>query len=498
MGEWDSGASLLRSGSLIPPRTFLNSISMSSSSHLSRVTTLTRVQRMISIRWILPLFVLTPVVSGILLTSWLAFRSGHKAVEDSVDKITTEVASNIAKQVTSYLSKPMLISATLSTEINNGTLDISDVRVLGQNLWSLTQSDLLVNNLYYGNQRGEFVYSSYQDGLARLDFVDTETGFQRIAYDATDGGVIGQELSVSAYDPRVRTWYEEALASREAIWSQVYIAKSRAELTLTRATPIINSAGEVEGVLGIDVYLLELSQFLQDLTVSPNGRAFILETSGDLIAISTDEQPFVGQGQSQLRLPATDSADPLVRATANYLLENVGDLSKMGSQYSFDFDLDGQRQLARIHHVRDMGFEWIIGVTIPQKDYMTKIHANARHTLIIGIGVTIAASLLALGAALYIIRPINKLNQVADDIKHNRFDPHTLDGVSQRFDEFGKLAKVFDDMATVVAGREQGLAEQVKVLKREIDQARVSTKDPQVLEALVQRSQAIRQTYIKR
>ena len=468
------------------------------SSSPSHLTKLTVVQRIVSIRWMLPLFVITPVLSGIVLTSWLAFRSGKDAVEESVGKITTEVASNIAKQVTSYLAKPMLISATISTEINNGSLNTNDVRVLGQSLWHLTQAELLTNNLYYGNQKGEFVYSSYQDGLARLDFVDDATQFQRIAYETDVAGELGQELSVSDYDPRVRTWYKEALASKAAVWSQVYIAKSRAELTLTRATPVINQLGEVEGVLGIDVYLLELSQFLQDLTVSPNGRAFILETSGDLIAISTDEQPFIGQGESQLRLPAIESSDPLVKATATYLIENVGDLSKMGRQYSFDFELNGQRQLARIHHVHEMGVEWIIGVTIPQKDYMTTIHTNTRHTLMIGFGVTVAASLLSLGAAFYIIRPINKLNQAADDIKHNRFNPDMLNGVAQRSDEFGKLAKVFDDMATVVASREQGLAEQVKVLKREIDQVRVSTKDPKKLEALVQRSQDIRQTYLKR
>jgi hypothetical protein len=47
-------------------------------------------------------------------------------------------------------------------------------------------------------------------------------------------------------------------------------------------------------------------------------------------------------------------------------------------------------------------------------------------------------------------------------------------------------------MATVVASREKGLAEQVNVLKLEINQVRASTKDPKVLEDLVQRSKALR------
>ena len=101
------------------------------SSSPSRLTQLTAVQRITSIRWMLPLFVITPVLSGIVLTSWLTFRSGQDAVEESVDKIATEVAANIAKQVTSYLSKPMLVSAAVSAEINHGLLDINDVRGFG-------------------------------------------------------------------------------------------------------------------------------------------------------------------------------------------------------------------------------------------------------------------------------------------------------------------------------------------------------------------------------
>ncbi|NEZ67464.1 HAMP domain-containing protein [Leptolyngbyaceae cyanobacterium CCMR0082] len=455
-------------------------------------------KQLVSIRWSLPLCVVTPLVSGILLTSGLAFRNGQKAVDELVGKISTEVAANIEKQVDSYLTKPSLIASVIETEVASGNLNIQDTRQLGQTLWTFTQSDELTNNLFYGNELGEFVYSERQDDSTRMDFVDKTTNFQRIAYEVDTKANPTTQLTVFDYDPRVRTWYKEAAFNKEPVWSQVYIANSRADLTLTRATPIFDQNGQLQGVFGIDVYLFELSDFLKNLFVSPNGKAFIIEPSGDLIAISANEKPFIVQGDKKLRLAATNSQNELVRETVNHLLENIDDLNQMKKQYSFRFDLDGQTQHAHIYHLKDLGVDWIIGVTIPQDDYMAKIRETAQHTLLIGIGITVIASLLALTAALHIIRPINKLNQAADEIKRNRFNPRTLAHVISRPDEFSKLAKLFNDMATVVMSRQQSLSEQVKLLKTEIDQHGNAGDDRQRLETLLRHAQQVRQAYRNR
>ncbi|MBE9067017.1 HAMP domain-containing protein [Leptolyngbya cf. ectocarpi LEGE 11479] len=464
----------------------------------SIATGLNTTKKLVSIRWSLPLYVVTPLVSGIVLTSWLAFRSSQQAVDELVGKISTEVAANIEKQVVGYLTKPSLISAVIEAEVANGNLNIQDIRQLGQSLWYLTQSDALTNNFYYGNRLGEFVYSEYQDDESRIDFVDKATDFRRITYEADDATTLTRQLKVIDYDPRGRTWYKEAALNKAPIWSQVYIANSRADLTLTRAVPIFNQAGQLEGVFGTDVYLFELSNFLQNLSISPNGKAFIIEPSGDLIAISANEKPFIIRDDSRLRLAATNSQNQLVRETVTHLLKNIDDLSKMGNEYSFEFDLEGEKQLAHIYHLKDLGIDWIIGVTIPQNDYMATIRTTARHTLVIGAGITVAATFIAIAAALHIIRPINKLNQAADEIKRNRFDPSTLARVITRPDEFSKLAELFNDMAIVVMSRQQTLSEQVKLLKTEVGQNGRANCDQQQLETALKQAQQVRQAYRNR
>jgi len=105
-------------------------------------------KRKISIRWTLPICVIAPLLSGILLTNWLSFRNGQAAVEDLVEKISGEVAGNIEKQVSSYLIRPSMVSASLKAEIESGNVDTADVRSLGQTLWHFTQVNLFNNNIF--------------------------------------------------------------------------------------------------------------------------------------------------------------------------------------------------------------------------------------------------------------------------------------------------------------------------------------------------------------
>jgi hypothetical protein len=448
-------------------------------------------RQLITIRWALPFCVIFPLISGISLTSWLAFQSGQTAVEELVGKIGKEVAANIEKQVTGYLFQPSLVSAVVSAEVTSGNINVKNTAELSQNLWQLTRSGLLSQNIYYGNQLGEFVYSSYQDGKSRLDLRDQSTYFLRTPYYTDELGNISQGLPESAYnkaeyreyDPRDRDWYKNAIAQKTVVWSGVYKAKSNNQLTLTRSTPILNSDGQIEGVFGIDIYLFELSDFLKKLSVSPHGQAFIIETSGNLIAASN---------QYEAGITAVDSADPLIQATASGLLKTFGSFKKIERQESFSFKKEGEKQLAYVYRFQEPGIDWLIGVTIPQSDYMETINASACRTLIIGFAITGIASLFALVTTLHIIHPIREITQAAQTIKNNQFNSDDLAGVIARSDEFSELATVFNHMAIVIVSREQDLAEQVRSLKSEIDQQGNRSGDRQKLNALLRRAKEVR------
>ena len=57
------------------------------------------VNRWLSIRWVLPAMMLVPLVAGIGLTGWLAFRSSRAAVTQLIQDVSQEVTTRIEQRI---------------------------------------------------------------------------------------------------------------------------------------------------------------------------------------------------------------------------------------------------------------------------------------------------------------------------------------------------------------------------------------------------------------
>ena len=447
----------------------------------------------ISIRWILPLLVVTPVIIGIALTGWFAYISGRNAVKVTVNQITTEVANNIQTKVISYLETSIVASKMLVAEVNSEVLNIQDMATLTNHLeetrevFQTTQTSENIANLFYANEAGNHATS---------------------------------QPNSNNFDRRERPWYKAAQEAQKATWAEVYNNQKTSELVLTRAIPIDDQAGNLEGVFGIDIKLNSLSNFLKELKVGESGQAFILEmvdpqqSTGELIATPEDEDLFSKQSRRNNTINAKESQSELVQATAKHILDSDNRLlfpncnsSGLSNGETSDpninaceFNIDGKRHLFRVNYLgdQDIKIKWLIVVAIPQQNYMKPINSIVQNALLIGIFITIFASLLALSGAMYIIRPIEKLNQAADDIKQHQFDPQTLAEVRARPDEFSILADVFDDMATVVVSREQSLADQVKQLETEKLQYQSKGNKRYSLDTALRHARQVRSRYRQR
>ncbi|MBB4284493.1 adenylate/guanylate cyclase domain-containing protein [Roseospira goensis] len=83
------------------------------------------------------------------------------------------------------------------------------------------------------------------------------------------------------YDPRARPWYAEARATKATVMTDIYTFASLGLPGLTLARPF---DGNVPGVLGIDLTLASIADFLAAQTLSPNGRLLVATSDGQVIA----------------------------------------------------------------------------------------------------------------------------------------------------------------------------------------------------------------------
>src|SRR5262249_32052780 len=119
-----------------------------------------------------------------------------------------------------------------------------------------------------------------------------------------------RESDNHGYHPRERDFYRLAEARRDVAWTEPYRFFS-GERGITCAMPLLDGAGAVRGVFTVDLSLDDLSKFVNQLRVSPRGRAFIAAGPSQIVAapggvdasgrVRWDDGALVGEVLSNLR-----------------------------------------------------------------------------------------------------------------------------------------------------------------------------------------------------
>jgi DNA repair ATPase RecN len=98
------------------------------------------------------------------------------------------------------------------------------------------------------------------------------------------------------------------------------------------------------------------------------------------------------------------------------------------------------------------------------------------------------------------LQQVEKITAAAAAVEQGTFEINSLDEVSQRTDELGQLARVFQNMVTQVKVREEKLKKQVEDLRIEIDQGKQARQVAEIVETdsfktLKQKLKRMKNTY---
>ncbi|MEM7035272.1 MAG: cache domain-containing protein, partial [Chloroflexota bacterium] len=395
---------------------------------------------------IIPFVIQILIIVGLI--GYLSLRSGQQAVNNVTTQLVSKSITGINLRVLNYLNTPHLFHQVNAAAVQSGDLDLNDFPQLETYFWHQTGLEDAVPYVYWGNESGEFIgVQRLLDGRKLVKVRNEDTAPIREIYSLNDQGVRLSDVPDSSkeYDPRVRPWYEVAANSGASTWTAVYPSASIQNLIITPVIPIYDHAKQLAGVFAIDLSLAQISEFLQGLEISQSGHAFIMERSGEIIASSTDELPYIDDDGQQQRLSATDSQQPIIRETSRYLVTTFGDLTQIEGSQQFSFDLQGIQHLGEITVLQDgRGLDWLVVVVIPADDFMGQITANTQATILLSAIALIVAILVGLLTAYWVVQPILRLNRAAKSLAQGQWE-QTL--ASNRQDELGELAQSFSRMA---------------------------------------------------
>ena len=334
----------------------------------------------------LPLLVAPVLLAVIAVSSWLSWQNGQRAVADLVGQLQSRAGKQVEEHLRGYLESPRIAVDIIAGALETGEITPERPATIDALLLRLARAYAGISYLNIGLEDGRFF------GLGRVDNVSDELVVEQAGPPdlavlhqfgiAPDGSRAGLRKDLAFGDIRDQAWYREPLAAGRTAWTSIYTWVDNPDVVVIGlGKPLRFGPAGTRAVVGIDLFLANICDYLAELDVSPGARVFIVERDGTLVASSEQYGRRRGAGAPPEPRPVAEATDPLVRLAARHL-EAHGGFAGVREPRLARFAADGGRYFLRVAPWQDsLGLDWLIAVVVPEADFTATITANLRATL---------------------------------------------------------------------------------------------------------------------
>jgi signal transduction histidine kinase len=387
------------------------------------------------------------IIISVGIIEIFTFRNSQKVVDDVTVRLQTEISNRIQERLLDLVDIPPIVNFQ---NIKASSFFTSPETADSQNLYYINQLKAypLITSTYIGLEDGSFIGANRAtEGHLQLLLSDetTQNNLRYYQIDDVSGAKVKQLKEFSKFDPRSRSWYQEAIQTKFANWSNIFVDFVLQSLVITATLPLLDKEDQALGVSGTSFYLFRINQFLENLKIGKSGETYIIERNGLLVGTSTSDSLFKKINEKIVRTEATESDNDLIRKTSRFIQKRFIEFSAINKSQRLELEIGDDKHYMQVTPFKTKnGLDWLIVVTIPESDFMAQVNSNRLMMFIFICFALIISTLISIVVAKWVTRPILHLNKTAASIVNGRFEKT---GFADRNDEIGQLAKSFDTMA---------------------------------------------------
>jgi adenylate cyclase len=203
------------------------------------------------------------------------------------------------------------------------------------------------------------------------------------------------------YEMETRPWYEGAMKTKGLFWTGFYEFLVTGERGISVGYPMLGPGGEIIGVAGADLTLLLLSNFLRDQTIGKTGKAFILDSLGEILV------PFIVPGKEKDQKISSPIVSEVFR-------QYLGDHQ---NRSDFIVSHGDEKFLAYVSNMpASIKEDWRIVIIAPLDDFFGETFQMQKEVFVIVAAILIITAILIGFYARRISTPIVTLAQEVDKI----------------------------------------------------------------------------------
>jgi PAS domain S-box-containing protein len=409
----------------------------------------------LTIRWSLIIGFLFLIWGTYAVTTTSTYISSQKVLNDHARDIMENIADLAMEKSQNHLAHAygaaVLTRRLLAADVVS--VDKKDIDLLEQ--YFLDQLVIYSHfaGIYFGKPNGDFFYVSRNEqrspGGFRTKIISHQDGIRttRLRWRDQNLESISDEFDPQdSYDPRTRPWYKNAFEHKTIVWTDPYIFFTSQNPGITVAGPTYDELGKLEGIVGVDLEIDQLSTFIGNLKIGKNGQAFMINNNGEVVAFP-DLEKIKTQSPSNLksfRLVKIHELDAILSrkafSSAGLIKNDEGRFFLNKPQFA-RFEHGGKFYHAMLMPFSISQWPWIIGVHLPEDDYLGELKKSRLSNILLTLVISVIASIIALYFSHSIIRPISNLEKEALAVKKD--DMKKRFNINSRYKEIQETADSF-------------------------------------------------------
>ncbi|MFK7868063.1 MAG: cache domain-containing protein [Roseobacter sp.] len=340
-----------------------------------------------------------------------SFITSEKVLLEHARNLLSDVGTNTIEHSRGFL-KPARGAAELATRLAESQVIASDnFFVLEKLLFQQLQIAPQFSGLFYGDRSGSFVFvmrTSDEPGPFRTKVVrrDGDLRETTLIWRDDDYSIIEEKPDpTDTYDPRNRLWYQDASTELKSIWTDPYIFFTSQKPGITAASPVFGSDGSLQGVVGVDIAIDAISEFLSRLNIGDNGTALIVNKNGEVIAHPEPDLIRKRAEDGSFRFVTIDEIDdPVAQAAFGSFAMDLQE--PLEEEMSRRFEYMGATYVSTLMPPISAELPWSIAVYAPENDFTGVIKANRAHNIWLAALIALATGIVGLVLANYIHKPV--------------------------------------------------------------------------------------------
>ncbi len=384
--------------------------------------------------------ILITVVS-IGLTSYFF---ANRALINHAHNIMDNVATSTVLHSENYLL-PARNTADIAQRLAmDNFLDYSNPETMKHYFFEQLQTYKQFSGIFFGAPDGSFFYINRDNVKSDNGYRIKNIKFSNIGKRETTlewinksgKSVASEESNNDKYDPRKRPWYKQAISEMRLTWTEPYIFFTSKKPGITTASPIIDEKGNLKGVVGVDIEIAQISEFLSNLEIGKTGKAFVMEKNGKMIAFPDISKIYKNNSNDNDKYGfnmINEIDDKISRSSYEFVKSRLIELSPSSDLFN-RFELDGKKYLSTFKQFTGANKPWIIGLWVPEDDYLGELNNGFAIIIIATFIITIFAIMLAFTFS----RSFNKSIKWLSDSANSAGD--------QRFNKSGKQHSIFNEL----------------------------------------------------